>query len=335
MNRIKSQIMKTTNLIFLIFILMSLRASSQVINEDVLFDTYINANDNDLLNYFSGNQTLVQIPTNGITGGCLQTPDSNNWGNDNSRYCSKYQAVNNQLYTTSICFYYDPALISATGFDRATSIWVQPNTDFNHYLIASVSHAAKIEIYTYFSFTSSISAMNLLANNWYRLELGFSFTGSPNPQTNFYSKINLLGPAGVSSPVLVDSIFDSMNDTILQTDPAIDISITGSKNGGSMYLDNFKYQGVRSVNSCNLTDIEHTQNKSTLNISVTNKFLLVEGALIEGKKYSVYDMDGKTILSDRFNSNRSSINLSFLSSGIYFISVSDMNEKKSNRFIIQ
>ena len=117
--------------------LFFIRSAAQSSSENVSFDNYTSASDNDLVNWFSGGNGLTQITSSGITGGCLTTPDSISWGNDNANYCFKYVAGTPNA--TSVCFKYDTAMTSLPSYARCATIWLAPQADWNHYIVASVS----------------------------------------------------------------------------------------------------------------------------------------------------------------------------------------------------
>ncbi len=307
---------------------------SQSVVETIDFDNYISPVDNDLLNHFYGMQTLVQIPSQGITGGCLQVPDSNNWGNDNSRYCSKYKSVEDSTYTTSFCFYYDASLISA-GFDRAASIWIQPHTDPNHYIIASVSHQAKIEINTYFSFNASTNPMTLQSNNWYKLILGFSYGSLPSNYTvSFYSSVVDLGVNGTSSPITVDSVSGLIVDSVLALDDAIEVSLTGARYGGGRYFDNFRFEGIKSADSCNFTSVKPIANLESIQLYTADGVLYAKGIDAIGKQIDVYDSTGKKLLSTKLFSDENALKISDFAPGMYYTSIYDSRQKFNSKFIL-
>ena len=305
-------------LLTIFFHSLYLPAFSQIVIEDVYFNNYVNSLDNDLNNHFYGMQSLAQIPTNGITGGCLQVADSNNWGNDNSRYCSRYISNEDSIYTTSICFKYNSALVS-TGFDRATSIWVQPHTDPNHYIIASVSHNRKLEMYSYSAFTASVSPVNLQNGNWYKLELTFSNTSTPNPFTLTYSsKLEDLGSTGTGFPVLLDSIGESIQDSIFSTDDRIEISITGARFGGAEYLDDLHFEGIKSSDSCIFTDIFTTNNEKQIRYKLDANILSVIGNELPGKEITIMNLIGEYVMTSKLTSQENLLDISALKKGIYF-----------------
>src|SRR5262245_46329532 len=134
-------------IIFLVVIIANLfSVRGQVINEIVDFNSYVSPTDNDFVNRFDNGLGLSQITTNGITGGCLVVPAIMNWGNDNAIYCSKYIADSGSYCKTYISFKYDTTVFNSSGFDRAVSIFLRPQTDFNHYIIGSISHSHRIEL---------------------------------------------------------------------------------------------------------------------------------------------------------------------------------------------
>src|SRR5690348_11780981 len=110
----------------------------QVITETVDFDAYLSVSDNDFVNHFDGGLGLNQIQANGITGGCLETPQTVNWGNDNAKYCTRIRAQIGDTCTVSICYKYDTLQLNSINFDRAASLWLVPFRDPNHYAIASM-----------------------------------------------------------------------------------------------------------------------------------------------------------------------------------------------------
>src|SRR5437773_5375894 len=96
-------------------------AIAQLVTETVNFDTYVSASDNDFQNRFDNGTGLNQIQINGITGGCLETPQTVNWGNDNAIYCSYFKGVSGVTYITGICFKYDTTQLNNINFDRSVS----------------------------------------------------------------------------------------------------------------------------------------------------------------------------------------------------------------------
>src|SRR6266536_995815 len=100
--------MKTKNIFLTAFLcLCFLTSSAQIVIENVSFDNYISPTNNDFTNRFTNGLGLTQITTNGITGGCLTTPNTVSWGNDNAIYCSKYIAADSSICNTRISFKYD------------------------------------------------------------------------------------------------------------------------------------------------------------------------------------------------------------------------------------
>ena len=165
---------------------------AQVVQE-VHFDYYNSVTDNDFENNFDNGPGLVQIQTNGITGGCLQTPDSVDWGNANAYYCSRYAPQIGDTARTSICFKYDSTQINLPSYQRALSIWLWPNADFNHYIIASVSGNKKLELLTYSWSNNPYPDLALWHDHWYRYELRAIFQGGAGNQVVIQAEVSDLG----------------------------------------------------------------------------------------------------------------------------------------------
>jgi hypothetical protein len=162
---------------------------SQIVTENVLFDNYISSANNDFVNYFTGGSGLSQITANGITGGCLTTPLTVNWGNDNAIYCSKYIAADSAYTNTRLSFKYDTSQINNINFDRAASIFLRPSRDFNHYVIASVNNNKRLQIISY-SWTNTPPLLNLQHNHWYEFLLNTAFVvDSPVYQVNVSAQV--------------------------------------------------------------------------------------------------------------------------------------------------
>ena len=156
--------MLRTTLVALMVSLFINSGRSQTVMEYVSFDNYISSSDNDFVNNFTVGTGLNQITTNGITGGCLTTPNTISWGNDNAFYCSKYENAAQNITTTRISFKYDNTQLNAVNYDRAVSIFLRPSVDFNHYVIASITHDSKLQIVSY-SWANNLPVVNLQHNH--------------------------------------------------------------------------------------------------------------------------------------------------------------------------
>ncbi len=171
--------MKKTSTIFIVFFLFVnciLRAQS--VSENIIFDNYVSPTNNDLENHFYSSgfgMSLTAIPSNGITGGCLLTNDTNIWGNDNAIYCSKFKATIGTTCDVNICFKYDTTVINSLYYERPVSIWLNPSADWNHYLIATVSRAKKFEQITYGWVNPTSPTLFLEQDKWYRLRNCLNF----------------------------------------------------------------------------------------------------------------------------------------------------------------
>ncbi len=238
---------KVTAILFCTFSILTFKGFAQT-TENVNFNNYSSASDNDFVNWFSGGNGLNQITTNGITGGSLSVPDSVNWGNDEMNYCSKYVGDLLVPTNTSVCFKYDTALINLPGFDRGVSIWLKPSSDFNHYIIASYSHQKRIEILSYSWTNNPGPLLSLVQGNWYQLVLATTFLSGDS--VGIHAEVNDLGVTGVGTPTLLAQSNGAIADSIFANDNAIQIGVSGTRKGGAIYLDDFHFSGHKSADSC-------------------------------------------------------------------------------------
>ena len=239
---------KKFTIVFCFIIIFSSKTFSQTSTENVNFDNYTSASVNDFTTWFSGGNGLTQITTNGIAGGCLTTPDSIDWGNQEAHYCSKYVSDLATSTNTSICFKYDTTLINLPSYARGVSIWLKPFSDPNHYIIASYSHQKRIEILSYSWTNNPGPLLSLVQGNWYQLMVSTTFL--PNDSVGIHAEVNDLGVTGTASPTLLAQSNGAIADMIFSNDTAILIAVSGTKKGGALYLDNFHFEGHKSSDSC-------------------------------------------------------------------------------------
>ena len=338
----KSKIM----LLSAILCVVSLRSSvAQIVIENVSFNNYISPTDNDFANRFTGGLGLAQITTNGITGGCLTTPNTVNWGNDNAIYCSKYIASLSYYSITRISFKYDSTQINSTNFDRAVSIFLRPNADFNHYVIASVNYDKRLQILTY-SWANSPPLLVLHHYHWYEIILTTNFvTGSPTYQININAQVNDLGLTGLTPPIPTGNSSGTIYDNILFGDSAVQVSFTGAAWGGAKYLENFHFEGIKSADSCltfptGIADDEFNPDiilfpnpaKNKLAIGIPNHREQAANSI------EVYDIVGKKLLCAPLSFRRGVggevIDVSTLTPGIYFIRIANNKIIRTKKFIV-
>ncbi len=306
---------------------------AQTVNENVLFNNYTSTSDNDLANWFSGGNGLTQITTDGITGGCLTTPDSISWGNDEANYCFKYKGGDLASNTTSISFKYDTTLTSIPSYARCAAIWLKPYADFNHYIVTAVSHNKKIEILTYSWNNNPYPSVSLVHGNWYELKLELTFAA---PDTiHIHTEVNDLGTTGTNFPILVNQSNGSINDAVFFADSAVQIGISGTHKGGALYLDNFSYTGQKSNDSCAFSipngvndwmeeNFIFSENNSQINLSNSSSLKM---------KVQIINLEGKIISSQTLNGNFS-FSTSPLSSGIYFVKATSDKNNFVKRFLV-
>jgi len=321
--------------LFTLFGLISLipfSVISQVVNEDVHFDAYQSITDHDFVNYFDGGAGLIQNQTGGITGGCLATPDSINWGNDNAIYCSHYKPVVGDTTVTSLCFKYDSTTVSTGSFQRAVSIFLNPNADFNHYVIASVSGTKKIEILSYGWNLNPSPNLVLLHNHWYRFELKV-FLVAASQQVHARAEVFDLGVSGTDPAISVNSGGGTFNDSILAVDTMIRVSFTATAFGGAALVDDFHFHGGKGQSNCVITIGIDDPQINSINVypTLAQNFLHINGNE-RGKEMlvTIYDAIGKKMLERNTIEEHMEMNIEKLSNGIFYLNC--LVEHKSRTF---
>lgn len=303
-------------------------AFSQIVTENILFDNYVSAANNDFVNYFTVGTGISQVTTNGITGGCLATPNTVSWGNDNAIYCSKYIASEFDYANTRIAFQYDTTQINSSNFDRAVSIFLRPSADFNHYVIASVNYNKTLQLATY-SWANSPPLLSLQHGHWYEFLLTTDFvTASPVYQINVSAQVNDLGVTGQFPPIPVGNSNGIFYDSLLFGDTAVQVSLTGTLWGGAKYLDSFHFEGIKSADSCTTTPTHVSEAESANALVFPNPFrekLTVRTNYTGQSEIILYDLFSRKLLHQTF-ANSTTVNIEQLSTGIYIYEVKSKDE---------
>lgn len=315
--------MKTLIPTVILFILTMGTSISQSVTENILFDNYVSSTDNDLVNNFSGNILLTPITTNGITGGCLATPTTESWGNNNTIYCSKY--MNSTFISntdTRISFKYDTTQLNPINYDRAVSIYLNPEADFNHYVIASITSDKKIQIVSYFAANNPVP-VNLIHNHWYEFILSTSF-GMPIPalyEITAEAQLNDLGLTGITPPIPAGNSDIVFTDSLLFVDTAVQVSFSGTAWGGAKYIDNFRFEGFKSADSCNAPTGIATVIDSGVEVFVSGNTIECTSSHEKLMLY-VYSISGQLLFSEEIHKGHSSIPINTLRNGLYLLYVS-------------
>jgi hypothetical protein len=277
-------------LFFTLLIFNSILIFAQPVTDTVRFDYYYSASANDFTDHFAMGNGLFQIPDSGITGGCLKTPSTISWGNDNAIYCSKMRAVDGSYCQASISFLYDTTTLNDINFDRAASIWFNPSTDWNHYFIAEMSNNNGLRSLTYYSAQNG-SGYQLLHNHWYQLNAGFSISAAT---PGYLITLSDQGFSGLEDS-LVDMITFSETDSVLALDQSITISLTGTSYGGAKFLDNFYFFGDTSFSNCLSTNISSSLDEPA-DVVITNSDILIHS---NGFQFSVdiFNLNGQLVYS--------------------------------------
>jgi hypothetical protein len=328
--------MKTSLKIGIFFLFMCFEIVAQPVTETILFDNYVSPSDNDLVNNFSGSILLTPISSNGITGGCLTVPTTESWGNNNAIYCSKY--MNSSLYSndTRISFKYDSTQINPINYDRAVTIYLNPIADFNHYVIASITYDKKIQIVSYFAANNPFP-VNLIHNHWYEFILSTSYD-MPIPalyEVTAEAQLNDLGPTGLTPPIPAGNSDIVFTDSLLYVDTAVRVSFSGTSWGGAKYLDNFRFQGIKSADSCNATTGIPTVINDGVEVFVTGTTIECTSSHQE-LMLELYSISGQNIFSKKLSSGHSSVSMYELANGLYFMKLETPSGKVvlTQKFIV-
>ncbi len=321
--------------VFICIYCFPLITRGQMVSETVNFDNYVSVSDNDFQNRFDNGTGMNQLQVNGITGGCLETPQTENWGNDNAIYCTRFKGQTGVSYITGIYFKYDTSQLNSINFDRAASLWMKPSADPNHYIIASVLGTGNIQIVSY-SATASSAVMQLQQGHWYNLLLITDFTGGAfNDQININAQVNDHGLSGQDPPFPTSFTNAVLHDSILIADTDIEASVTGTLWGGALYLDNFSFDGMKSYDNCISTAVNENQYGQDFSFKVENNTLTVfynAGNL--NSELEIFNLNGQKLFTSIINPGISKTDLSSLDVGFYFLSVTNEKTRETKKFVL-
>ncbi len=307
--------------------------SAQLVSETVNFDNYISISDNDFENRFDNGPGLTQIQTNGITGGCLQTPQTINWGNDNALYCTRFKGDTNVINIIGICFKYDTSQFNNINFDRPVSLWMIPSADPNHYIIASVLDSRKLQIVTY-SVANTSNAINLEQGHWYNLFLIADFDGDvTGDEIEIQVLVYDLGITGTDSPITVGNTSAILHDSTMISDPSIEVTISGTSWGGAQYVDNFTFDGMKSSGNCISTAVDEPA--ENIQSYVNGSVLTVQTGNIQNGIIEIFDVQGRKVGEKKMTSEITTFEINGLPPGIYFLSIENEKHLLTRKFILQ
>ena len=322
----------TISAFYILMVVTHFNSKAQTVTEIINFNNYVSPSDNDLINNFSGGLGLLPLATNGITGGCVSTPNTVGWGNDNAIYCSKYLDSTNNISNTRISFKYDTTQLNTVNYDRAVSLFLRPAADFNHYVIASINYDKKIQIVTY-SVANNPYLVNMEHNHWYEFILNVTCVSPASVhQIGAWAQLNDLGLTGLDPPVSLGNSSISFYDSLLYVDTAVQVSFTGTLWGGAKYIDNFQFQGVKSADSCNATTGVATVEAENIFINYYNNTIYLNQEVAD-LNVDVFSVSGQKMFSKIVAKGESSFSVASLVPGIYLVRVSG-NGVNSNKKIV-
>ncbi len=320
-----------------VILLLSTPIKAQIVTEDVNFDFYQSATNNDFANNFNGITGITQIQTNGITGGCLLLEDSIDWGNDRGIYCSAYKPQSGDTTITSISFKYDSSTVILTALQRAMTIWMHPWADPNHYVIATISHEKKIELITY-AWVNQFPPVNLISQHWYKYTLSTAFFPSAF-QVYIKAEVFDLGLSGTAIPALISFADHTITDNVLSVDTAIQVAISGATYGGGIYLDDFSFHGRKGYSNCVVnTGISETAGGKNIMVYPTqaeNNLHIIRNDNSTGMMIiTIFNLAGGKLKEQTIEQTKTELDISSLSNGIYFIRCKTANETTNVKIVV-
>ncbi len=161
--------------------------------------------------------------------------------------------------------------------------------------------------------------------------------GTSGDRIDIESDVYDLGLSGTGLPILIGSSYGSFNDSTLIADTAISVSINGAHWGGSIYLDDFHFQGIKSSDSCltatgiHETPIENSDftydiQNSMLHITTKNDF--------KNGEFEIMSVSGQKILASKLTSPTSEFDLSQFSGGLYLIHFRTPEKNYTAKFLL-
>jgi hypothetical protein len=329
--------MKTTILSLLLLIVNNVH--SQIITENINFNNYVSSTNNDLTNNFtfpigSATNFITQSNIGGITGGALIPPNTINWGNDIIRYCSTYKNTVNSMIETSICFKYNTSLINPNSFERPVSIWMYGTLNGrNIHFFLNRDRTLSITSYNYAESTFIPTMTN---GNWFKIVAKYmSIGGTFGDQIYARAEIFDIGPNGTSTPISVGNHTATIYDVNLVSSTKFTLGLSAAKWGGAEYIDNFIFKGEKDGTICNslginenITNDDNIQlypNPTKDNLNIKSKTII--------KHVTLYNALGQVLSSIPQNSNKITIDLSFLPTNNYFIKIETDDKKEVFKII--
>jgi hypothetical protein len=287
------------------------------ITDSITFDNYVSPTNNDLVNYFSGNFTMTQITTNGISGGSV-TPEV--FADPYARFDSVFTFTTNPT-TASICFKYDSTRDNRTGLvtaligfkllDSADNIIgeIEALTDY----LTSIDPVFGIQTPTAANGNYNFPG-GLATGHWYKIV--FKAQQSIVPDSVLCSAyLYDIGTSGLSAPSLTTSFANKnfyLAGSHMSKIKAYPFFL-GDTGSGVLYLDNFGVTGHTFV-GVKETELYPDFFMPTL-VGAT---LPVACNTDEHIDFAIFDANGSVKKRGSFI-NKSKIDVSDLAPSTYFI----------------
>jgi len=203
-------LMETMQIVFgLIILLSGIPGFAQPSNVSVVvsFDSYVSSADNDYVNNFtvSGSPNpFTQVTTGGITGGAIASQISSDQGTF-ARFKYSFANVTNRVLNVSVDFTFQESLVPPGSFERAVTVMLAPDADYNHNVMFGVGpyldNRRALSIMTYSDTGEGV--VGVLTNGWYRLVTTITNMGGTPILLSITSELFSLGSSGTAIPASV------------------------------------------------------------------------------------------------------------------------------------
>ena len=151
-----------------------------------------------------------------------------------------------------------------------------------------------------------------------------------------------IGTTGTASPLSIGNHTATIYDVDLVNSTEFEIQLSGTKWGGSEYLDDFIFSGIKGSSNCTITGLNHYSEFTQINIfpnpmvDEINISLDNKQSNLTIKTVYLYDSVGQLVISKSMNNKvDSNLRTYNLNTGIYLLSIETSDGNRILRKIIK
>jgi len=276
------------------------------------FDNYVSSTDNDLTNSFTQLDSLTQITSGGIGGGCVQTVYLYHPG------CFYKDTFIIGVLTTSasVCFKYNSATYALNDnyLGVGMNFFCVNNSLGNKYLSVTASGQ-------YMNITSSTATMTdtlpgsatLTNGHWYKLSYDFTVYSTDSTHMTANAYLYDIGTNGSAIPTTVLSKTNLIFNNEFSPDHRVRFLVNGAKRGGGQYFDNVYISGVATTGIVNIPSNSYFDMPTLVNYSIP-----VRTDFEKEVTYRIVSIDGRLLKTGTFTHN-ADIDIKQLPMAVYII----------------